>query len=481
MFKSKRKNYLIVFVLVLFVVIAAIVYYTRYQADTNQVTFSGHVYEGLEGSSSQQQSGPPAIGASVYLICPSSGSSCSGTKEYTATVDSVGYFSITITSPSTCPYRVLVGGGKYGFRDRGSVTFGGNQVGSGMMANQPQIMTVDTETDMMQSSYPGLDGMYTSGYQGAYHFSQYDSYYLRNLVKKDQLLNPKTPTGAKVSINIIQVRPGLSMNLMPGSTPVPIPGLPILATIEVHPVLGNWVSGTSQSIGPVVGSMDISIDQNFKPQKFDFAMDLSALTQEQRYQSWLNGFYFSFRFKGGANISDMSNLALVQRWSQINPDLLIARSEDGVVTNVEYSGLTNYARNNSSGFVGPVHSPVDSIRVTDVFGPGIHPLTHKPRLHRGIDLGGSSGVYAYNAGKVAVVGRDSAYGLNIRIDHCNGYSTYYNHLAEGSVLVTAGDTVTAGQHIATVDSTGSSTGYHLHFDISINGTFVNPWPYIKDL
>lgn len=483
MINSKKRTYFLVSIAIVLAAIAGIIYRTRYSADSSQVTFSGYVYEGLEGSYNQQQTGPAAVGASVYLICPSSDSGCPGTKEYSAAVDSSGHFSITITNPSTCPYRVLVGGGKYGFRDRGSVSFGSAAGSMSMMANQPQIMTVDTETDMMQSYYPGLDGMYPSGYVGAYHFSQYDAYYLRNLIKKEQLLSPKAPTSAKVNINLIDVRPSFNYpENMPGMIPQ---GLPIQAVIEVHPVLANWTQGSAPSLGPIVGSKDLTIGKGFVAQSLEFTMDLGSLSQEQRYQCWLNGFSFNFRFKGAANYNDMSNLSQIQQWSQINPDLLIGRSEDGTITNVEYSGLADFARSDGgSGFVGPVHKPIDVYHQPGPagdFGPRIHPVTGKSGFHRGNDLSGSSTVYAFNAGKIASVGHDSAYGLNIKIDHCNGYSTYYNHLKEGSVLVKVGDTVSAGQQIATVDTTGLSTGDHLHFDVSIKGTFVDPWPYLKDL
>ena len=64
------------------------------------------------------------------------------------------------------------------------------------------------------------------------------------------------------------------------------------------------------------------------------------------------------------------------------------------------------------------------------------------------------------------------------INHGNGMSTVYGHGLDGSRLVNVGDKVTRGQQIMSVGSTGNSTGNHLHFEVRINGSAVNPAPYI---
>ena len=99
--------------------------------------------------------------------------------------------------------------------------------------------------------------------------------------------------------------------------------------------------------------------------------------------------------------------------------------------------------------------------------------------HTGIDLAGPQGspIYAYKTGKVIFSGWGNSYGYLVKIDHGNGVATWYAHSSK--LLVKAGDTVTQGQTIALVGTTGNSTGPHLHFEIRINGTAVNPYPYIK--
>ncbi len=99
--------------------------------------------------------------------------------------------------------------------------------------------------------------------------------------------------------------------------------------------------------------------------------------------------------------------------------------------------------------------------------------------HNGIDIFGSIGtpIYAADSGVVvsAVYG-NTGYGIQLLVDHGNGYMTRYAH--NSALNVQIGDTVTKGQQIAEMGSTGNSTGSHLHFEVILNGTTVDPEPYI---
>ncbi len=102
------------------------------------------------------------------------------------------------------------------------------------------------------------------------------------------------------------------------------------------------------------------------------------------------------------------------------------------------------------------------------------------RSHKGVDLSGRTGdpVAAADGGKVVSSGWDNGgYGYLVIIDHENGYQTYYAHCSE--LLVSAGDRVAKGDTIAKVGSTGDSTGPHLHFEVRVNGTPVDPMGYIN--
>ncbi len=106
--------------------------------------------------------------------------------------------------------------------------------------------------------------------------------------------------------------------------------------------------------------------------------------------------------------------------------------------------------------------------------------------HNGIDLvkygGGALGtpVIAAKSGRVEVVQRsNSGYGNMVLINHGDGYKTRYAHMVKGSITVSVGDYVEAGQTLGKVGSTGNSTGPHLHFEVIINGETRNPKNYIS--
>ncbi|MBQ2847564.1 MAG: M23 family metallopeptidase [Clostridia bacterium] len=106
--------------------------------------------------------------------------------------------------------------------------------------------------------------------------------------------------------------------------------------------------------------------------------------------------------------------------------------------------------------------------------------------HNGIDLvrsgGGALGtpVIASKSGRVEVVQRsNSGYGNMVLINHGDGYKTRYAHMVKGSITVSVGDYVDAGQTIGKVGSTGNSTGPHLHFEVIVNGETRNPRNYIS--
>ena len=99
--------------------------------------------------------------------------------------------------------------------------------------------------------------------------------------------------------------------------------------------------------------------------------------------------------------------------------------------------------------------------------------------HRGLDIDGFTGeaVSAADSGKVIKTGYDGRSGNFIEIDHGRGYVTFYAHLSK--IGVRQGQNVAKGQYIGKVGSTGHSTGSHLHFELRINNTPVNPFKYIR--
>lgn len=101
------------------------------------------------------------------------------------------------------------------------------------------------------------------------------------------------------------------------------------------------------------------------------------------------------------------------------------------------------------------------------------------RMHRGIDIARPSdrSILAADNGVVVSTGQDGTYGNKIVIDHKNGYQTLYAHLS--SISVKPGQTVSAGTTIGVMGSTGRSTGIHLHFEVTKNGTLVDPLTVLR--
>lgn len=117
--------------------------------------------------------------------------------------------------------------------------------------------------------------------------------------------------------------------------------------------------------------------------------------------------------------------------------------------------------------------------ITCVYGMRTHPITGNYSLHTGVDIGASYGssIYASKSGSVITAGYNYAYGNYVVIYHGNGVSTLYAHMSQRAV--SEGDYVLKGSVIGYVGSTGYSTGAHLHFEIRINGSFMDPLTYFS--
>ncbi len=118
-------------------------------------------------------------------------------------------------------------------------------------------------------------------------------------------------------------------------------------------------------------------------------------------------------------------------------------------------------------------------RLTSPFGMRVHPVLGYERMHNGIDLAAAQGtpIYATRAGKVTTCSYQAGGAGNyVSINHLDGFSSIYMHMTH--YVVSPGQTVSQGQLIGYVGSTGISTGPHLHFGISYAGTYVNPLAYV---
>ena len=116
--------------------------------------------------------------------------------------------------------------------------------------------------------------------------------------------------------------------------------------------------------------------------------------------------------------------------------------------------------------------PVDGGNISSFYG------LRYGRLHAGIDIALLSGsrIFASEKGEVIYAGWSGSYGYLVKIKHKDGYETYYAHCSR--LLVSVGDVVDKGQDIALVGATGNATGPHIHFEIRLNGSPLNPYNYI---
>ena len=159
------------------------------------------------------------------------------------------------------------------------------------------------------------------------------------------------------------------------------------------------------------------------------------------------------------------------------------REQDEI--NDEIAALSRQETAASGGGGGKVYSgslvwPCPSYsRISSQYGYRTHPISGMRKLHKGLDIAASSGnpVIAAASGTVVKSYFSSSYGNYVVISHGGGLMTAYAHMTRR--LVSAGQTVAAGQQVGTVGSTGNSTGPHLHFEVYVGGSTTNPMNYFS--
>ncbi len=136
-----------------------------------------------------------------------------------------------------------------------------------------------------------------------------------------------------------------------------------------------------------------------------------------------------------------------------------------------------YTPNGESLKKGFLRSPLEFSRVTSSFSNSRkHPVYGFHRAHTGVDFGAPTGTRVKATGDAVVkfAGRRGGYGNLVILRHNNGYETYYAHLSAFASGIRAGRSVSQGQVVAYVGSTGASTGPHLHYEVRIGGKPHNP-------
>jgi murein DD-endopeptidase MepM/ murein hydrolase activator NlpD len=123
-----------------------------------------------------------------------------------------------------------------------------------------------------------------------------------------------------------------------------------------------------------------------------------------------------------------------------------------------------------------VRKPVNEAIMRSGFGVRRHPILGYMKMHTGVDWSADHGSPIFSAGNGVVerAGWEGGYGKQVRIRHANGYETAYGHMTAFAKGMEPGARVRQGQVIGFVGSTGLSTGAHVHYEVLVNGRFVDP-------
>ncbi len=123
-----------------------------------------------------------------------------------------------------------------------------------------------------------------------------------------------------------------------------------------------------------------------------------------------------------------------------------------------------------------LRTPIDGARISSRYGERKHPILGYTKMHRGVDFAAPKGtpIYAAGDGVIVALGRNGASGKYVRIRHNSQYTTAYGHLSRYAKGMESGRRVKQGEVIGYVGSTGRSTGPHLHYEVSYQGSQINP-------
>ena len=158
----------------------------------------------------------------------------------------------------------------------------------------------------------------------------------------------------------------------------------------------------------------------------------------------------------------------------------LSGSPDETRANAILEGLDTLNVYRIAAYKVPLGMPVKAaIRFTSGFGGRNDPINGSSRMHEGQDLAGDYGtaIYATADGTVTFAGWENGYGRLIKVQHAFGIETRYGHLSQ--IEVNVGQKVSRGEKIGDMGNSGRSTGTHLHYEVRLSGTAVNPMTFIR--
>lgn len=197
---------------------------------------------------------------------------------------------------------------------------------------------------------------------------------------------------------------------------------------------------------------------------------------------WNGGIGGHNKYKGLENFKNTGEL-IVSNLKKIDDLKLKIEIQKSSLDSLYKVAVTKEKKLASVPSIKPVRETAlkKEVKFLSGFGMRMHPIHKLRRFHKGIDFTAAKGtdIQATGNGKVLSINKaGSGYGKNVIIDHGYGYKTLYAHMS--TINVKQGQVVKKGQKIGLVGSTGSSTGSHLHYEVWVNGTAVNPIDFCLD-
>ncbi|MEE4012697.1 M23 family metallopeptidase [Roseibium sp. FZY0029] len=194
-------------------------------------------------------------------------------------------------------------------------------------------------------------------------------------------------------------------------------------------------------------------------------------------------FSFDVDFNARVQPGDALELFFTDGDDNTPPKILYAALNTGNTTREFYrfrtpdDGVTDfYDETGQSAKKFLIRKPLNGGKFRSGFGMRRHPIHGYTKMHRGVDWSASRGtpIMAAGNGTIVKAGWSSGYGRRIELQHTNGYTTTYNHMSGFGSGIREGVKVSQGQIIGYVGSTGLSTGPHLHYEVLVNGRYMDP-------
>jgi murein DD-endopeptidase MepM/ murein hydrolase activator NlpD len=239
--------------------------------------------------------------------------------------------------------------------------------------------------------------------------------------------------------------------------------------VQPGDVLGTIASKFGININTLIWENNLSYYSTIRPGQTLKILPINGLTHKIKKGETLKS--IANTYKADVNkIIEFNKLASADDL-QINEQLIVPGGvKQAVAAQPTYSVTKIFSAPAAAPSGSKLQWPTNSYRITQYYS----------WLHTGLDIGNPTGnpVYASEDGKIIRAGwNNSGYGYFIEIDHGNGLHTLYAHLSK--IYVKVGEIISRSQVIGAIGSTGRSTGPHLHFEVRVNGSRVNPLGYIR--